>query len=278
MNASREKVRTVLDPDDLDRRTAQALAVFSIQFVWFLILLGGIVMKLLSDGFLSYTSHFTNWALTSQMIFYGLTSGAAFVWTGLVPVDGALSRLTQTVIVVLFFPLSGIAFTVMIAVATLFLTGSTFLTKILEEFPVGVVFFGNEVVHFVPVAIFVIFAFLQRKLIYFSLNRAIVENRLSDSPTRLFIFIAYQAVGGSAIFLATYTVLFDPRVVYDTNLPYLSGITVAFLALLFFNAAPLMYVLLIEGVAVPRAYSAAWLWRNDADPQLAGGVLLLDER
>lgn len=272
------RARTVLEPADIPRRTAQAMAVFSVQLIWFSILFTGIVSKLLIDGFVSYTSHFTNWALTSQMLFYGITCGASFVWTGLAPLDGPVSRVTQAAIVLFFFPLSGIAFTVMIVVATLFLTGSTFLTKILLEFPVGVVFFGNEVVHFVPVAIFAIFAFLQRKLIYFSLNRALVDNGITRSPVRLFFFIAYQAFAGSAILLGIYTTIFDPRVIYDTELPFLSGIVVAFLALLFCNAAPLMYVLLIEGVGNPLPYTAAWLWRNDADPRLTGGVLIEEDK
>jgi hypothetical protein len=202
-----------------------------------------------------------------------LTAGSAFVWTGLVPLDGALSELTQTVVVLLFFPLNGAVFAVASVVAVLLLTNSPFLVDILLEMPANYVFIGNDVLHFWPLLAILAFALLQRKIILFALNRQIVERGILASPVRLVFFLGYQAYGGAGILLAIYSTLFDPRVVYDTDLPIVSGIIVAFLSLTIFNLLPLMYVFTVDGAGTQTPYDAAWLWRNDASQSMTGGLM-----
>jgi hypothetical protein len=235
------------------------------QALWVLLKVVAVLQKVIEHGIVPYVRHFTNWSWTLQLIFYALTLGAAPVRFGLVSANSALGRFTRTVIVVGLFPINGIVFTVMFGVSVLLGTGSPFLSEFLTKYPPEIVFLGNDLFHFWPIVVLLIYYIVYRKLVLFSLNRVVSQLHLLDSPVRFSVFVLYLAYGGAIVALGIYSVLFDPRVVYETDLSIASGFLVALVALTIFSLLPLLYILGLLGVASREALTLDWLYEFSDD-------------
>lgn len=267
-------IRVALERSDLLRRYLLASILTIVQLSWFAVMAFTAIAKIVESGVLAYISHFTNWSWTLQIFFYGATAAGPFIILGLIRPDGLVSYFTQAVIVLLFFPLLGIVVTVMVVISVLLATNSPFLIDIFEQIPPGLVVLGNELFHSIPVLALILHYTLAYKLVHYAHNGVIAGYRLLDQPLILAIFIGYQAYFFAAIALTIYSLLFDPRVIYETDLPLLAGVVVAFASLTAILIV-VMVVLALFGVASRRRYSYAWLWRNDAAQDLAGGVIIV---
>lgn len=266
-------VKTVVGIEQADVMRRRVLAVFqtTAQAIWWFLMIVAVLTK---TSILSYVSHFTNWSWTLQIFFYGFTLPSACIIVGFLNPDSFLGKTTQFVIVALFFPLWGIVSTVLLVVWVLLGTDAEFLADILATMPTGIVFIGNDVFHFLPVFSLVIFYLFYHKLVHYSINHVIARYGILDNPGKLFVFIIYQAYS-PLLLLALYALIFDPRVIYSTDLSILAGIVVVILALSFFSLGALLVMLALLGVGSRNPYSKAWLWRNDSDQDMGGGVVLL---
>lgn len=254
--------------DDAGRRWALALLEASVQLFAFSLLFFAAVGKLVEFGFFAYIIHFTNWSWSLQAFFYLATLPAPFILVGLLREDSAISRFVQVVLVVVFFPLNGIVFVVVVVVSVLLGTNAPFLTDILARLPPTIVMLGNDVFHFWPVVIILIYYIAYHRLIHFALNRALTTTGVLSSPWRTTAFILYEAYVGSATAIFVYSLIFDPHEVYKTDIWTLSGIVVSAIVLTVFNLLPLMAILALLRVGTNKPYSVRWLVRNDDDPEL----------
>jgi len=87
---------------------------------------------------------------------------------------------------------------------------------------------------------------------------------------RYTLFIFYNAYGFTTVTIVIYRLLFDPHVVYLTDVADIYGIAVIYLTLTVFVLLPLNFMLWLLGVGSRKAYTIEWLHRNDADPHLIG--------
>jgi len=245
-----------------------AYAVLVVQVGWATLMAVGALGKIGEFGLLPYVCHFTNWSWTAQLLFYYATAAAPFVLTGIIDERSSVGALTRALLVLAFFPLNGVIFTVMFVVSVLLGTGSPFLTDIFTKYPPEIVFLGNDLMHFWPIVVLLLYFIVYRKLIAYSLNRVLVAYDIIESPWRFTLFIGYQAYGGAGIALAIYSLIFDPREVYESDQPIVVGVVAVAVSLTIFNLTPLLIVLAL-GVASPVRYSRAWLLRNDVDPRLS---------
>jgi hypothetical protein len=237
---------------------------------WALLMLSFAIGKISRFGIVSYVSHFTNWSWTFQIVFYLATALAPFLTTGLLDPHSTLGSFTRSVIVLGFWPLNGIIFTVMYGVSYLLGTGSHFLSNIFTKYPPEIVFIGNDLVHFWPIVVLLLFFIVYSKLIAYSLNDVLVRYGALRSPLRFTAFIGYQTYVGASVAIAVYALLFDPRVVYETDQTLAEGALVALVALTIATLVPLLFFLWL-GVASPARYSREWLARNIYDARLDGG-------
>lgn len=245
---------------------ASFLALVQLSLVFFMFTVA--LAKIIEHGIYPYICHFTNWSWTLQLLFYTLTLPAPFVLLGFLSTHNVFARLSQTTLFIGFFPLHGIVWTVMMAVTVLLGTKSPFLTDIFNIYPPEIVIIGNDLFHSYPVLVLLIYTIAYRRLLFYAINRVIARKAILDDPWRFGTLLFYQAYFGAGTALAVYTVIFDPRRVYRTELPVLGGVFVAFATLTAFNLVPLLVVLALKGVASRDAYSRLWLLRNLADPAL----------
>lgn len=253
--------------DDWWRRYVLAALLFFGQSAWALLMLSFAIGKISRFGIVSYVSHFTNWSWTFQIVFYLATALAPFITTGFLDPRSPLGSFTRFVIVIFFWPLNGVIFTVMYAVSYLLGTGSHFLSNIFIKYPPEIVFIGNDLVHFWPIVVLLLYFIVYNKLIAYSLNDVLARRNIVSSPARFTAFIGYQTYVGAGVAIGVYALLFDPRIVYETEQTIAEGVLVALIALTIATLVPLLFFLWL-GVASPARYSRAWLVRNIYDARL----------
>jgi len=254
---------------DSSRRWSLAMLEAAAQLFLFAMLFFAMVGKIFEFGMRAHIQHFTNWSWTFQTLFYFLTLGAPFIQVGLVREDSPLGRFTQFILAVFFFPLSGIVFVVVVVVSVLLGTNSPFLTDIFSRMPPTIVMLGNDVFHFWPVVFILVYYIAYRRIIHFSLNRAMTYTGVLTSAVRTTVFIIWEAFFASGLAIFIYSIIFDPHEVYKTDVWTVSGCVVALVTLTIFNLLPLMIILGLLRVGTNTSYPAAWLPYNDADPELA---------
>lgn len=250
---------------DLPRRRALAALMFVGHLIVVGIYLFGAVGKILEFGMDGHWEHFTNWAWTAYGIFYLLTLPAPFVQTGLLRHDSALGSWTKFIIVVAFVPLFGTASVVTVVVSVLLLTESEFLVALFEIIAPSLVMLGNDIFHFWPLLIHILFFIVYDKLIYFAHNRVLTNYGVLMSPLRTTIYILYQVFFAAGIFLLCYSSIHDPHEVYKTMIWTLAGVVVALLTLM----SSLVIILIVLGllkVGSPTPYSVRFLLTNYYDP------------
>lgn len=250
------------------------MAVFqtTAQAIWLFLMLVAAVAK---AGVLAYVSHLTNWAWTEYLFFYALTLATACILQGFVDPDGPLGLFTQAMIVIFFFPIVGLSFTVLVLVTVLFATSPEFLADVLLNRPAGLVFIGNDIYHFYTVLFAAAFYIMFHKVVHFSLNSVLVKYELMDNPLKLLIFLGFQAYS-PLLLMALYASIFDFQVQYSTDISPVVGVVIAVLSLSVFGLLPLLAVLGLLGVGSRVPYSKEWLWRNDSAQALNGGVVVYE--
>ncbi len=248
------------------RRTLLAILLASGQLTLAFFMFSVALGKLIEHGVYAYVCHFTNWSWTFQMVFYFFTLPAPFVLLGLISPANCLAQLSQFILFIGFFPLHGIVWTVMSAVTVLLGTRSPFLRNIFAIYPAEIVIIGNDLFHTYPVLIILIYTIVYHKLLFYALNRFIARRSILDSAARISLLIFYQSYIGAGAALAVYTIIFDPRVVYSTELPVVAGIAIAFATMTVVNLLPIIALLALKGVASRDAFSYVWLVNNSGDP------------
>lgn len=266
MSAQSSLPPTLASYKDIPRRLALGIVKTLVQLAIVFGQLTTVIGKLATDGLIAYFQYFTNWVLLAQLLFYTATLGAGFLGEGLIGAESALGRLTLAVVGLFYFALNGILWTVAILVILLLITEAGFFLQLLQQMLPGELIVGNEVFHFVPLPIVLLFFIMHRKVIYFAHNFAIVHFKIYRSMARFTLYILFQGYVISGTFAAIYTILFNPHRVYGTTVPTGAGIAVALIALTAFNFVPFLIILALANVGNPIAYSRWWLVRNDADP------------
>lgn len=244
--------------------------LFVVHFTWTIVLLSGAIGKLVNHGFLNYVRHYTNWSWTLQLLFWGGTLAAPFVQSGIVRPNSPLGSFTRTVIVLGLFPLFGVVTTVMTLVFVLLGTMSDFITDIFQVMAPQIVIIGNDLFHMIPFVTLLLFWLFYHKLVFYSLNQVAARYNVASDALRLTLWIAYEGFFGAAISLAFYSLLFDARQVYETEIPFVTGAALAVFIILFSSGLSFLIVAALVGVVSDRAYSERWLVQNNNDPLLVG--------
>ena len=254
--------------NDYGRRSGLALVLAVVQLSVALLLLLAALGKILEFGVHGHVSHFTNWSWSLQTFFYFTTLGAPFIQLGLIDADSPLGVLTQTLLVLLFFPLNGVVWVVVIVVQVLLGTDAAFLVELLLELPPTLVMLGNDVFHFWPIIFVLLYALAYGKLILYAHNKTLNRFGAVNSGVRLAFYVLYQAFGGTAIAVLMYSVIFNPQQVYKTDIHVLVGIVIAAAVLALFNLVPLLLLFGLVNVGSKTAYTRSWLVTNLYDPTL----------
>lgn len=264
------------DDDLLDTRLSQCewvrrwllvVILGVLQLTWAVMMGLAAIFKIVEYGFYQYIRHYTNWSWTLQALFYFATMGAPFILVGLVSPYGPIGRFTRAVIVLGFLPLNGIVWSVLVLVSVLLGTKSPFLTDVFAQLDPAIVMLGNDLYHFWPTVVILIYYIVYNKVIHFAINALYAHQRLLESAFRLVVFIAYEAFLGTAISLVTYGLIFDPHEVYKSNLSTAEGATVVLITLCSVNLVPLLIVVAIYNVGTRMAYPYEWLFINEKDAE-----------
>lgn len=264
-----------LDPNDVPRRYLEAAIGTVIILTWFFLISIAAILKIVEGGFAAYFSHFTNWAWTLGIFFFGSIAAAPFIKVGLLRPNSILGIYTLLVLALLFFPLWGIAWTVLVVVSVLLITNSPFLLEFFANNPPGFVFIGNEIFHFWPVLALVITYIFIDKALFYALNWFVLTLGIANNPCTMVLFILSEVYIGALFFLLLYNLAFNANDIYQTDIPFVYGLVVVLITLTIASGGLLLYILGVKGILRRRRlYGPVWLWRNDADPELAGGVIM----
>lgn len=255
------------------RNLLLAVLKFTLHAVWTIVILSAAVGKLINHGFFNYVRHYTNWSWTLQLLFFAATLAAPFIQHGFISHKSALGSFTQTVLVLGFFPLFGVVTTVMALVNVLLGSMSDFITDIFAVMPAQIVIIGNDLFHNWPFTNMLIFAFAYHRLLYHSLNRVAAHFGVAYDALRLTLWFAYEGFFGTILSLLLYALLFDPRQVYETDIPFETGGALAAFLVLFSSGFFFLVTAALVGVVSKRAYPDNWLANPDTDPTLVGRVV-----
>jgi len=257
------------------RESAACIAFFwsSGQFAWGLFLLAVAVFKVFDNSLLDFVSHFTNISWSLQVFFFLATSAGPVLiaWRSRVAL-----RFVVLVIAALLMPIWGIIVAVVIIIFILIGTDADAITSALREYPPEEVIIGNDVYHVVPLISFLFFFALMWRLVFYALNLGlqrvnyVVENL--DTRNTIVVYpkpiagiaqwqrepaharmvtrvlryrhvsialFLYQAYFGSLIPVLFYIAVFDPRVVYGTEMSFSIGFLLLLVSLTLSNAIPL---------------------------------------
>lgn len=259
--------------NDSSRRWSLAILEAAAQTGLFLAMAIAMGVKIYMDGWLPSFEHLTNWSWFLQTVFYGFTLLTPFIQNGLIDPASTPALFTETLLVLFFFPLLGLVFSIVIAISVIIGNDSAFVAGLLAEFPAGLIVVGNDIYHFWPVIFILIYYMAYMQTIHFSMNRALNAFGVLTNGWRLSFFILYEAYIGTGIVIFIYSIINDPHVIYSTTIPTADGIVIIAVTLTFFNLIPLMVILALLRVGTRVSYTAAWLAHNYADPN---SIVLFD--
>lgn len=262
--------------NDLGRRWGIALIEGAAQLVLVLIYVSAILARVANGDFESFFQQFTNWSWIFQTLFYTLTLPVPFIQQGLIIEGSLLGRFTRTVVLLLFFPLVGVVFTVVIVISIIFADDESFLNGLLRHMPASRLVLGNDLLHVWPIVFVLLFYILYHRYIFYVLNYTLNRHNVLSSGFRTTVFIFYESYG-AGFFLMIYSFIHDPHVVYRTEIPTLDGILVVLVALTVTVLISLMIILGLLRVGTSTLYGLRWLLRNEADPDISRHVYLADE-
>jgi len=246
-------------------RTCIAFFWSAAQLLWGLFLLGVAVWKIANNTLFDYVSHFTNVSWTLQIFFY-LATAFGPIWIAWRAREAL--RFVTFVIAAMLMPLFGIVVAVIIIIFILIGMDADTIVDAFATYPPEIVIIGNDFFHVVPFIALLIYIVLNRRHVYYALNlglqyvyivdedldtRIVVSSLRSHSgisiehrtvKRRRYRYVSpalflYQAYLGSLVPILFYLALFDPRVIYGTNMSFGVGLLILFLSLTFSNAIPL---------------------------------------
>lgn len=277
MNTSTFATYPHIPPSDYWRRRWTASIIVVIHLFWAGLKVFTAVGKLIEFSDFEFVRHYTNWSWVAQAMLAVPTIGVMLVQVGWLRHDGWYSRFAQFVIALLYFPVLGIVMTVRVLVWILLGTKAGFLKHFLKHMAPSYVILGDDAFHFLPVVEILLFTFIYRKFICYSVNGLITRTRMLESPARFTLYIFYSALGFTAVTLIVYRLLFNPHQVYMTRLPDIFGLTAIFVTLILFVLLPMLFMLWLLGVGLNIPYTVEWLHRNDADPRVVAQYSFVDE-
>lgn len=262
---------------DLDRRRALAVLAGFVHLTVALVFAYTAIGKIIRSGFDSYIGHFTNWSWTFQTLFYFSTLAVPFLLTGFATASSFLGKVTQTIIVLFLFPLNGILWVVVVVINVILATGGTLFVGLVRSLSVSIVIIGNDVFHFWPLVILLVYILAYSKFIFYSLNGALVRSAVADSPRRLTLFVLYQSYGGPLLALLFYVTIYNPQQVYQTDVNAAIGVAIVLATLTFLNLVPILIILSLIGVGSTVRYNKYWLLTNFNDPLVTESVQRVNE-
>ena len=195
--------------------------------VWEFILIGTALLKIYDASLATYFTYFTNWSWTLYVVFYALViEGYAFY-----------QPLLRSTIVYLFFLVHGNAWTVWIVLMGIYLTNPEFLMEAIEENSGGLVIFGSNLYHVVPLFAIILFIAGHLGIIIQSISEHL--NSIRYVEVRVLWYIWYLL--GNALFVGLYALVRDPRRVYTPDFPLWAGIFMVLLVTLIVNGFSIYY-------------------------------------
>jgi len=230
-----------------------ALLVTAAQLGWATLMLGAAVFKLADSGAASYVRHYTNWSWTLQLLFYYASAPAPLLVA--LRVRGAWRDATLAVVAFGLLPLNGVVWVVASVVSVLLASGHSFIDRYFAEHAPSLVVLGNDVYHLFPLVALLLYVVFNARIALYAVNELLRAERC--------VFFLYAAYGGTLISLLVYLALFDPHVVYSTELPFAVGGALALFVLTAVNALPLAVAVGYWRLG-ERALGAAWLERRRA--------------
>jgi hypothetical protein len=222
-----------------------------VQFLWGLSLLAAAFLKIWENTFINFIEHFTNISWTLQAYFY-IGTAIGPVW--IAQYRRSLLPFVTFLIAAFLMPLWGIVFAVAGIILVLMATNAKSIQEVFAEFPPAIVMLGNDIYHFVPVIALLIYFALNKRHVFYSLNLALQHNhwvyrvnpytaeREVESVRKSFSvpMFLYEAYLGSLIPVLFYIAVFNPRVVYGTELSFAAGMLIFIGLLTISNALPLL--------------------------------------
>lgn len=185
--------------------------------------------KIIEFGFLEYVQHFTNWSWSLQTAFYFFTLPSYLIVA--LEVDDWKLHWQARFIAITFLPLWGIVSTVLLLVILMLLVGSDMLDSLIMVVPISVIVLGNEVFHFFTVLLLATWAVANQRMLYYALNQLFSHRKVHQTRKIYWALILYETIIGSSIPLLFYVSIFDPHVVYQTEISFFLGTLAAFAAL-----------------------------------------------
>lgn len=185
-----------------------------ISLGWFFFMLSSFVHSIADGDLETFVSHFTNWSWTIQMVFY------YFLNIGFLFSD----RLLDCVVSVFFIPVWGMSWIVAILVLLLELRNGNFVLDSVIYHKSGLVFFGNDLYHFIPPVIFGLI------VIGMSTEFTDVFKDILKKRTKTWIgwigIMAYLLLS-PLVAIGIYMLIYDYKVIYQTSMPIYQGILIS---------------------------------------------------
>ena len=200
-------------------------------------------------GFSGFVSFFTNWSWNIQTILY-VTTLPAF--------NGRYAYVAAAAVSVFYTLTVTIVFSVALLVVAMLVDDPVFITRLFKVIPTGIVITGNEVKHFAPLLVIVVFTWLRRSLVWYGLKKPLVVASRSKCPAlaRIAIIVYYVFIGPLLV-IVPYLIVYDPANVYETEVSMSAGAAVV-----------LFTMVTIVGIPLVVAYASYGLF-DDFDDELA---------
>ena len=198
------------------------------------------IWKIAEDGWTDFFQHYTNWSWTLQTIYYALLIPAPLI-VALGITDWRL-RLQMAVIALFFVPLWGIVVAVLLMVILMLLTGAEFIDSIAQSVPLSILVLGNEMFHFLTVLILLTVTLILQRITYDSLNEVFSQPPVHKSRLIFWGLVFYEMVGGPLISVLLYLSIFNPQVVYETDINMLLGFVFLVVALIVATSELLLFL------------------------------------
>lgn len=211
-----------------------------------LVLLLSIGFKIIAFGGRAYAVHWTNWGWTALSLFISTTS-VQQVYT---------SKWMFVWLLAVYFPFRCMWWMIFIAVNVLFLTGSDLLDVMATEYELGLIVFGNDVIHVWPVVADICFLACNYSFVFTAFNWA---HRRLRHPLERMLFVVYELFGGATVVFGGYAAVLvalgtNLQTVYYTLFSELIGVLGVIACGVAVNGALLAYMV-ADGLGENNAYT-----------------------
>ena len=169
----------------------RSLLLFIIWEAVGLTLLTSIGLKLNAFGTAAYAKHWTNWGWTALGLFVTFVA-----WLQIKVSDVGLA-----ILLAVYFPFRAVWWMIFFGVNVLFLSGSDLLDVMATQYDLGLIIFGNDVIHVWPILVEIAFLAVYYPFVFTAFQKA---RRYLPGNFLWVVFLTYQLVGGTIILFATY--------------------------------------------------------------------------